>query len=257
MLKNDKKMKNKLVLFILFVISYSMFAQEQDTIAHSNKKNTIRWNLTPMFIIGPKSIVLGYERVITPHQTASINIGYLEKAPFEDKYGNVVFLFDDVERGGYDISIDYRFYFKNRNKRLVPDGVYWGPYFSYINLWYSGESTIYDDNGISINTIGINTDLKMYSVGLQLGYQFVIKNRFTVDLIFIGPSYTHYSAKLKFNAKTELDENSEFYQNTKEILEKLVPGGSIILNEQEVTSSGKVDFDYFGFRYVIQIGYRF
>lgn len=210
-----------------------------------------------MFLIGPKSIVLGYERVITPNQTASINIGYLEKAPFEDKYGNTIYLFDDFDKGGLDISLDYRFYFKNRNKRLAPDGVYWGPYMAYYNLWYKGESEILDDAGISINTVGIETDIKMYSLGLQLGYQFVIANRFTVDLIFMGPSYTHYAAKLKFNAKFELDENSDFYKDTKEMLENLVPGGSVILDGQEVSNSGKVDFDYFGFRYAIQIGYRF
>ena len=247
----------KIVFIILtFFLFNSVNAQQVDTVAHSNKKNTIRWNITPMFLLGPKSIVLGYERVLFPNQTISFNIGYLEKKPFTDEYGNNIYLFDNFDKGGFDFSLDYRFYFKNRNKRLAPDGVYWGPYFSYYNLWYEGESQIFDNN-TTVNTIGIKTDLKMYSFGLQLGYQFVIAKYFTVDIIFIGPSFSHYELSLTYKAEIDIDENSEFYQQNKEIIEKIIPGASFILEDKIINSSGKLKFNSFGYRYLVQIGYRF
>ena len=79
----------------LVFLSINLIAQETDSLLTKQYKNTIRWNLTPALIIGPKSIVLGYERVVNNHQTFSINIGYLEKKPSTNKDGEPLNLFDE------------------------------------------------------------------------------------------------------------------------------------------------------------------
>jgi len=239
---------------IIFFFSLSLSAQ--DSLAHSNKRNTIRWNPTPMALIGPKSIVFGYERIINPNQSISINIGSLIKRPFTNKYGQEIHLLQEHNNGGFLGSIDYRFYFKNRNKRLAPDGIYWGPYFSYYKLWFEGSSEILE-NGASVNTVYFDTKFEMINAGIQIGYQFVIAKRFTVDMILVGPSYSYYRFNVKFNADVDLDKDSEFYKNMQYLLEHIAPGLSTVLDDQQLNSSGKLNFSYYGFRYLVQFGYRF
>ena len=43
----------------------------------------------------------------------------------------------------------------------------------------------------------------------------------------------------------------------KKLLEQISPGLSTILDTKELTSSGRLDFSYYGFRYLVQFGYRF
>lgn len=246
----------KLFLIFLLAIFFIKISPAQDSLAHSNRLNTIRWNPTPMVLIGPKSIVFGYERIVKPNQSISINLGSLVKAPFTNDDGEEVHLLEEHNTGGFLGSIDYRFYFKNRNKRLAPDGVYWGPYTSFYNLWFDGSSEILE-NGISVNTVYFDANLKMISLGAQIGYQFVIKDRFTVDMVLMGPSYSYYTADLGFKADVELDEDSDFYKDMHDLLESISPGLSSILEKHELTSSGKLNFSYYGFRYLVQVGYRF
>jgi len=248
-------MKYVLIFLVSIFFSFTdLFAQ--DSLAHSNKLNTIRWNPTPMALIGPKSIVFGYERVLFPNQSVSFNIGTLVKKPFTDKYGREFHFFDEHNTGGFLGSLDYRFYFKNRNKRLAPDGVYWGPYFSYYDLWFQGTTEILK-NGATVNTIKVDAKLEMISAGLQLGYQFVIKDRFTIDMVLMGPSYSYYIASIGLDAEVELDKDSDFYKDLQDYLERITPGLSSILEKQELTSTGKLKFSYYGFRYLVQFGYRF
>ncbi|MFT6323381.1 MAG: hypothetical protein ACJAWO_000933, partial [Halieaceae bacterium] len=181
---------NKFILFTI-LIGWSLNGISQsDSIQVIERKNIIRWNVTPMLLIGPKSIVLGYERVLKSNQTISVNIGYLEMASRTNEMGEAVQLFGDVDRGGFDLAVDYRFYFKQRNKYPAPDGLYWGPYASIYNLTFAGQSNVFDENANLINTVGIDADIMMYNLGVQLGYQFIIKDKFSIDLMLMGPSFT-------------------------------------------------------------------
>ena len=248
-------MMNKLILIIvLFGASICGYSQT-DSIRVQEKKNIIRWNMTPMFVIGPKSFVVGYQRVLEKGRSFSINAGYLELKPLTKKDGTVIKVFDESKRGGYDLAADFRFYFKNRNKYPAPDGLYWGPFAAIYNFNFEGKSEIFED-GIE-NTIGYKSNINMYSVGVQLGYQFIIKKRLSVDLILFGPSYTHYDFSMKFDSKIALDPNSQFYQDMKEILSTVIPGSEVILDGVDFSQGGRVKLNSFGFRYGIQVGYVF
>ena len=95
-----------------------------------------------MFLLGLKNVVLGYERVLNSSQSFSINLGYLELPDFEDEDGKTIEFFGLSDKGGYVIAADYRFYLQDRNKYPIPDGLYWGPYGSVINLYYQGKTVI-------------------------------------------------------------------------------------------------------------------
>jgi len=248
---------NKIILIaILFGFSLNGWSQEDSTKVVEHK-NIIRWNLTPMIVVGPKSVVIGYERVINSSQAISLNVGYLELAPRTNVDGEKIQFFGDVKRGGFDVTLDYRFYFKNRNKYLAPDGLYWGPYASVYNLNFDGKSKVYDDFGNEINRVGIDASLTMYSLGVQLGYQFIIKKRFSIDLMLVGPSFTRYAFKMGFDADVPLDPDDPFYKGLEAIFSKLIPGSEIILDGVDYTKTGSTNFNYYGFRYGIQLGYVF
>lgn len=247
-------MKDVAIFILLIMISALGFSQD-DTAQAKERKNIIRWNLTPMAVIGPKSLVFGYQRVLPKDRSFSLNVGYMELRPFVNREGAEIKVFDQRNRGGLDITADFRFYFKNRNKLPTPDGLYWGPFASFYNLHFEGKSNVVLD-GVP-NTIGINTNVNMYSLGVQLGYQFIIKKRFSVDLILLGPSYTHYDFTMDFDAAVAIDPDSQFYQDFQELLSTLVPGSETILDGVEFNQSGRVKLNSFGFRYGIQVGYVF
>lgn len=248
---------NRIILLVTLVaISISGIAQNDST-KTKERRNIIRWNVTPMAVVGPKSLVFGYERVLKNNQAFSLNIGYLEMAPRVNSAGETVQLFGDVKRGGFDISLDYRFYFKNRNKYPAPDGLYWGPFTSIYHLTFEGKSNVFDNVGNQVNTVGIDMGLTMYNVGVQLGYQFIIKDRFSIDLMLLGPSFTQYAFKMNFDAAVALDPDDPFYIGFEKLLSTLVPGSEVILDGAEFNATTNTNFSYVGFRYGLQLGYVF
>lgn len=246
-------MKKLILLFFAFSLTAVSIAQKSDSIGYAGRKNTIRWNLTPMLILSGKSFVLGYERIVSSHQSFSINVGYLQLSPFKDKDKNPIQLLEQESRGGFDIAVDYRFYFKKRNKRIAPDGLYWGPYSAYYYLFYKGKGSIFEDD-VVVNTLTFDGNFQMISTGVQLGYQFVFWERLSVDLILMGPSFTYY--KIDLGMQTEFALSPEYYEDLKELFGDL-PILKELIENQRFSSSGKVDFGHIGFRYGIQIGYRF
>jgi hypothetical protein len=93
-------------------------------------------------------------------------------------------------------------------------------------------------------------------VGFQLGYQFVIKNRVTVDMVLVGPSISNYSAKIKLNGSFNFDKN----EVENEILLKLLdrfPMLDELLTDIEVSSNGRFDAWSLGWRYQLLIGFQF
>lgn len=248
----------KTILLLSFLFSFaSIFGATNDSIPKTKeRKNIIRWNITPMAMVGPKSLVLGYERIVKPWQSFSINIGYLETEPLENEEGVPLDIFDQSNKGGFDISGDYRFYSKKRNKLKAPDGLYWGPYFSYISVWQDASLKLLDLNTVK-NTVYYNGQFSMISLGVQLGYQFVIKNRFTIDLILMGPSYSYYDLDLALKYEQNIDSDDPFYQNLYEIISENSPFLANFVKKGSIDASGRLNFSYYGFRYAVQVGYRF
>jgi hypothetical protein len=240
---------------VVLFICISGFSQS-DSLKISSQKNIIKWNLTPMILVGPKSIVFSYERIVNSRQSFSITAGYLELPPFGNRSGEVFDFAREMDRGGYDFAVDYRFYFFKRNKYAIPDGLYWGPYASVYNLNFSGESNITLD-GQQVNTVYLRTDMMMYNLGVQLGYQFLIGKHFTIDLHLIGPSSSVYSLKFDIDSDFAPDKEEEFFDKYEEFIQNLFPGGELVFKDLDFKVTGRNTINSFGFRYGIQLGYHF
>jgi len=247
------KVKNLLLAGLFVIVSISLFSQTDSTFAPDYKRNVIKWNVTPFVLWSRKNINISYERILKPYRSFSVNAGYFE-LPSTGIYDSLNIKHTD-DRGGFSISGDYRFYFKKRNRKHAPDGLYWGPYGSFHYTQFGSEIEVFD--GDIKSTLITDARIAIFGAGVELGYQFVIKERFTIDLIFMGPSLSVYSGKLTLSGDLEIDEDSEYLKAIRDILIKKFPFLPELIDNQEFSTSGVSTSLGFGMRYMIQLGYRF
>lgn len=254
-------MKN-ITLFILLLIFIGMgsnvIAQKgyefPDSVKY--KKNIIKWNITPWLIWSKKNININYERVLSPYRSFSVNVGFFELPQFTKTLFDSLEIKNSSQRGGFTVSGDYRMYFKKRNRNMAPDGLFWGPYGSYHYTQFSNDIVVLNNPSIQGDLL-FDAKINIYSMGVQLGYQFIIKERLSIDLVFMGPSLSMYTTKLKLGGDVTVDEDDQYVQAIYDVLKNAIPGFEQLVQEGEVTASGANFSMGFGLRYLIQVGYRF
>lgn len=247
-----------IIVILALVMPLQSFSQDSLKVNNFiSKKNVVRYNLTPN-LLGFSSVIFGYERVVKPNQSFSINAGYLSIGRSDKKENEDYRLTSTKSSSGFSIAVDYRFYLKKENKNPAPSGVYLAPYLLHYTLNNSIGIKSLDDNSTNPETI-VNSNININSLGLELGYQFIIKDRFTIDLILVGPSFGGYRIKLEAEGgfippDEELDETLEALRD---ILFAKYPWMETLIDEGKVDIKGKKTHWGMGFRYVMQIGYRF
>jgi hypothetical protein len=242
-------MKTLLTLILVLGITFRVTAQEPHE--QVQRMNTIKYEFTQL--IYPNSYIFSYERVTTPNQTFCISGGY-EEFPNILGVSSTTNVKRNLNKSGFKAGAEYRFYLKNENKYLAPRGVYIGPYLSYHDFYNKKEIEV-DVDGIK-ETALLKTDFSIFNVGFQLGYQFVISNHLTLDLVLIGPSVSNYRASMKMEGDFTFDK--EDVEN--EILLKMLdrfPMLDELLTNKEVSSQGRFDSWSYGWRYQFLIGYHF
>lgn len=252
-------MKKFLFLVLTVCFSISSFSQKgydfPDTV--DVKRNVIKWNLTPFLLWSTKNINISYERVLKPYRSFSVNAGYFE-LPSLIKKGTLdsLEINNSSKKWGFSVSGDYRFYFKKRNKKMAPDGLYWGVYGSYHHYQFESSMQFIDNPSIA-GAFTTQGHLNIFAAGIELGYQFIIKERFSIDLIFIGPAISLYSTGMTLDADVDVDKEDEYIQAIHDILSSTIPGFDKLVGEGSVDNNGASLSLGPNFRYMIQIGYRF
>ena len=250
-------MKRLILLFaIIFTLSMpsKIFAQKKDSLPNDYKRNVIKWNLTPFLLWSKRNINFSYERVLKPNRSFSVNAGYFE-LPSTGIYDSLN-IENTKKKTGFTISGDYRFYFKNRNINPAPDGLYWGIYASYHHYQFHNTITVINSTAVQ-GALELDAKLNILSFGVELGYQFVIKERLTIDLIFVGPSMSMYNYQIGLQGDLTADKEDEYIQGVVDVLYSLIPGLDRLVDERLVNENGVSTSFGFGFRYMFQIGYRF
>jgi len=252
--------KIALVFMIIFLAgAYTQLAAQKgfefsDSVKY--RKNVIRWNLAPFLLWSKKNINIGYERVLKPYRSFSINAGYFELPSLTQGIFDSLNIQRSGKKWGFSVSGDYRFYFNKRNKRMAPDGLYWGAYGSFHHYQFQNDIVILNSPEIQ-GVLNFGANLNILSGGVELGYQFIIKERLSIDLVFLGPSISVYTTKMTLGGDIDLDKENEYLQAIYDILSGTIPGFDELVDKGTVTASG-TNFSFgLGFRYLIQIGYRF
>ena len=247
--------KISLLLLSIVLISFSYGHEKSDTTSKKQKRNTVRLNLTPL-IINTNNLTLGYERLITPNQSLSINAGLLVFPQFLTSETLDVLSAEKGNRFGFTTSLDYRFYLSKRNGRPAPDGVYIGPFITYYHYSF-GNTYHFGNSEIIKNDLEIDAAFSMTSVGFELGYQFIFWDKLSLDMILIGPSFSYYNGKVKVKGEFEVDEENEAYEYVKDRINEKYPWMKTFVDIDAINKGGVFDSPGVGFRYVIMIGFHF
>jgi hypothetical protein len=220
----------------------------------ASRSNTVKLDLTSQLIYS-KSLVLAYERVTKANQSLVVTAGYHTFPTLVD-LGSNIHVTDNNKRGGYVLGAEYRFYLAKENKYAAPHGVYLGPYMTYHQFANNRNIEVTNDDG-SLSQAILDTRFNVFNIGVQLGYQFIINDRWSIDFAFIGPSTSHYSADLDLGGNFTAEELSERHQEILQALSDKFPFLKDLLEDKTVSASGKSSTWSFGYRYFFQVGYHF
>jgi hypothetical protein len=254
-----KTMRNTVKSFglvILITLVCHLFCTGQEQIKKERAlKNTIRFNFTGPFLFGPKYLVFGYECVIKNNQTISVSIGQFSLPKFGSIFSDTLQIQKGFKDIGINFSLDYRFYLKKENKYAAPRGVYLGPYYSLNHLKRQNKWTLNTDTFDG----EVNTDLilNIHTVGVELGYQFVLWKRLAIDLVLLGPGVGFYNIKTNLNTTLSPNDEALFFQKLNDLLAKKFPGYDLVIDTGEFQTKGSFKTTTLGFRYMINIGFRF
>jgi hypothetical protein len=240
------------VMFLgMMLCAQNMLAQ--DSPDNMDRRNTIKVDLTSYWLYR-NAVVFSYERVVKPNQTFAITAGYQQFPALEGPLGDTVSVDKQTNASGVKLGAEYRFYLKKENKYNAPHGVYLGPYFSYHN--YSNGRSIEVNNDGTLETAELNTDISIINIGVQLGYQFVLNNRWTIDLVFVGPSVSNYIFKARLDGNYTFDPDDITNEVILGLIDKY-PGFEELINEGELKGTGQLNKWGYGYRYQLQVGYHF
>jgi hypothetical protein len=256
---NKIVMKDNQFISSLLLIALTLFgsvASGQYKIDTANsKKNTIRVNITNPMIFGDQYNVIGYERIIGKNQSFSVNFGRFSMPKFVDDKVDSVQLQRGYTDKGLNFAVDYRFYLFALNRFSAPRGIYVGPYYAYnflerTNTWALNTA---DYTGDVVSKVRFNANL----VGAQLGYQFVIRNRLSVDIILMGPGVWFYNVKNTLDTELDPEQEAELFQKINEMLAQKLPGHEIVLSPSDEFKKGTLKTSSVGYRYIVHLGFRF
>lgn len=224
---------------------------ERDS-THVRRYNTVKIDLTSRTLFR-SAFVVSYERVINPNQSITFTAGYQEM-PMRTKLAPNVQVQRSMNSNGLKFGAEYRFYLPGENKYPAPRGVYLGPYFS-AHL-FDNQRDIQVMHNDTLQNARLNSRIDVANIGLQVGYQFLIKKRWSIDLVILGPSFSYYKAKLNMTGDYTFDPDDI----SNEILEALIdrfPGLGDLISGENIVQSGRASTWAYGWRYQFHIGYHF
>ncbi|MGB1205071.1 MAG: DUF3575 domain-containing protein [Chitinophagales bacterium] len=212
-------MKKYLIFsFLLFLfLSWSDSAKAQ--------KNVVKLDLVSLPF---SNVCLHYERVTNTRQSLVLRGNYqfshslpsFTTATFEQEGSDIGIKISDSDISGWGFGAEYRFY--TGKEREAPNAFYLAPFLDYkkTTLSLTGQYNNSDTNVYGANAT-IEGTWKRTLFGLQLGRQWIIKERFSIDWSFLGFGFRANSIGLSFKSD-DADENYEEWKaDIEESLEDL------------------------------------
>jgi len=250
-------------LLLLLSLTMSLFvsAQEQQT-KTSDPKNILKIN---PFKLGLGTINLSYERMITDYGSLNLRL----RTSFWPPLGNTL---DGTEFGPASwegrlnnipsfnsilLDLEYRFYSK---KKTGPQGFYAAPYLRYnhYNMRLDGQYT-----GMLCGTYrneaqsSIKLNPNMAGIGVQLGAQWLIKNRVTIDWSFFGIGVDLLTIKGNLESSDLRSDYPQMQQDANEFLAENRPFRNGSVTNDGVKLNGKTRVIIPGIKTGFTIGYAF
>ena len=247
------------LLIVGLLISECSFAQEvTETVTQPERiavtyPNIIKVNSLALAF---NNISLVYERALLPRFSAQIGVGYkytgAEPKLFEINNSVINVSMDKIR--GYSISPEARYYLKACDLRKL-EGFYAGIYLRYTGYNTSANFEFLPENNI---TEKYKADLKLneFGAGFQLGYQLLIKERFSVDFLFFGPRFSSYHLSYEFDNRP----GQQFLDNLSDYLNEVIDRFGFDYNveiQQIGDTKARTSFTFANTRFGISLGFAF
>ncbi len=171
-----KKHTISISLFLLGIFS---------SILGFSQKNNVKIGLGGLLY---QKINLNYERVLTKKTSLQLHAGFLVPISMPtsllEGLGNGT-AGSSGEIKGNSLALEYRIY---SGKKDVPRGFYFAPYARYSNMSMNFNTNFdYDNSGTTINLpISATGGVRTIAGGFQLGVQWLIKSRVSIDWSIFG-----------------------------------------------------------------------
>jgi hypothetical protein len=248
----------KIILIVIILPGLLQTASAQETKKEDRQRmNTVHINITNPLIFGSGSVVLGYERLLkSKKHSFTINIGVTSFPDFGLIETDSLKHLDKLkDQKGFNVSADYRFYLLKENKHAAPRGVYIGPYYSYN---YFGNHNSWEVKTIAGPTL-VESEVKLnvHTIGFEFGYQFIFRDRISLDMVLLGPGLGFYNFKTVFSNNLSDAAKQKILEALNGALADKFPGYGVIVNEEEFKKTGSTDRTTIGYRYMVQLGFRF
>ena len=244
----------------VFFLLFCAFCLGQEPVDSSKKmpqyKNVIRYNLSGALLFGPDQyIVLGYERIISPRQSFSINVGRAALPGLLNVITDSFTLKKDQKTNGQNISVDYRFYLAKENKFETPHGFYIGPYYSFNH--FKRESQWGFNKRSTETYLNTYSDFYINTIGFEVGYQLVLWKRLMIDFVMAGPGFGIYKYKTTFDGNIDALAREDLFEGLKQLITQKFPGMDFVFEDKSISSEGVMRTNTIGYRYIFHIGFAF
>ena len=202
------------------------------------------------------NVSLFYERAIIPRISVGMGVGY-KYAGAEPKLlaasgSDITVAIDKIT--GIAITPEARYYIKSCEPGKL-EGFYAGIYLRYTG-YKSGANFDYFREDKPNESYHSNLSLREYGVGIQLGYQLIIKERFTIDFMFLGPRFSSYHLGYNFDKQP----SQEFLNELSEYLNEVVDRFGLDYNvdiKQEGDAKASTSFSFANTRFGLSLGFAF
>lgn len=239
--------KRFLPLSLALLLSIPGYSQ---TLRDSIYKNTIKLN-SAAIILNNASLL--YERDLKKNWSLMLGAGYRWGGDIPKAFGmgSLVVTSESSGLRGYSLTPEVRYYFNFCDCGAPKTGFYAGLYGRFSRFY--GDLTFNVWNGSDYIDVGAAGNLREFGGGIQLGYQFVFKKRFVVDLMFAGPRRSHL--------RMDLNLDSEFLEESIPLIEEEINKRLAWLGKDPISLDVHPEvhhtFGFTNFRYAVGIGYRF
>ena len=216
---------------------------------NSKRSHTVKLNLAAAAF---RKVTAYYEYGFNERWSAQLGAGYkfMGKIPHWMGLGNFVITSESRGIKGLSLSPEVRYHFWN-NQCDERSGLYLGVYGRFTKLY--GDIAFKYWNGNQYIDVGGAGDMREFGLGLQLGYELVIRERWVVDLIFMGPRFSTQKLKLELDSQFAQEVIPKIEEEINRRLESLGMKPISIPTDP----SAEIRFGFRNFRYAIGIGYRF
>ncbi len=237
----------------LFTISisvmYAVSAYSQ-TANDSTYLNTIKMNTAALVF---NNISIQYERQFDERWSIQMGAGYKWGGGIPKVLGLGDFIISSKTTGlrGFSFTPEVRYYFKPCECPGERSGLYGGVYTRYTSLY--GDLRLHYWDGEKYMDVGGTGAMQEMGIGLQLGYQLVIKKRFVIDLMFMGPRRSFQ----KLNFEVDSDFAADIIPLIEAEINKRLEYLGMDPISIPVSGSVEAKFGFTNFRYSIGIGYMF